>query len=353
MGKKLKELVDVTRGKIIGDPSLMLSGVSSLEKAGQADVVYVESPRYFSELEKCGAGVIIVSAPHYERLRADGLIQKEQTCLIVENPHVAFAQISQLFTPLPEITPGIHPSAVVDSSSDISPLAQVCALAVIEADVVIGEHAFIGAGVWLGVGSHIGDHTRVHANVSIYPETSIGKFCLIHAGSVIGSEGFGHARDQGEWVRLPQTGKVRLGDHVRVGANTTIDRGSLEDTVIEDGVKLDNGIQIGHNVKIGEDTAMAAHSAIGGSTRIGKRCAFGGLVGSGAHVTISDDVFVTAMSGINSDIKEPGAYSSTLQVMPASDWNRNFARFRQLDKLARQVRLNSSKLKTAKGSEHD
>ena len=353
MGILLKDFADVTNGRIVGDPGLKLTGVSSLENAIESDIVYVESPKYFDQLQHCHAGAVILSSDHLERLQNQGLIKDGQTCLIVDNPHAAFARVSQMFHPLAEVIPGIHPSAVVDASAIIAASAEIGPQVVVEADVEIGEHVSVGPGCWLGSGSRIGSHTRVHANVSIYPGAGIGEHCLIHAGAVIGSEGFGHANDNGQWVRLPQTGNVRIGDNVRIGANTTVDRGSLEDTVIEDGVKLDNGIQIGHNVKIGQDTAMAAHSAIAGSVRIGKRCAFGGLAGVGPHVSISDDVFVTAMSGINSDIKQPGAYSSTLQVMPAADWNRNFARFRQLDKLARQVRSIASALKNSKGKNHD
>jgi len=353
VGILLKELAEATDGELLGDPGLAVSGASSLTAATGADIVYIESPKYFSLLADCKAGVIVLSAEILQRLRSDGVIDDQQACLVVDNPHAAFARISQLFHPLPDVIPGVHASAVIHASASIADTAHISACVVIEENVEIGEHVSIAPGCWLGAGSRIGDRTRVHANVSIYPETSIGENCLIHAGAVIGSEGFGHARDDGQWIRLPQTGKVVIGDHVRIGANTTVDRGSLEDTVIGDGVKLDNGIQIGHNVQIGRDTAMAAHSAIGGSTRIGERCALGGLVGSGAHVNIADDVFITAMSGVNSDIKQPGAYSSTLQVMPAADWNRNFARFRQLDKLARQVRSIASKLKLSKGSNHD
>jgi UDP-3-O-[3-hydroxymyristoyl] glucosamine N-acyltransferase len=196
----------------------------------------------------------------------------------------------------------------------------------------------------LGAGSSVGENTVLVARVSIYPGVSVGKRCIVHAGAVLGSDGFGLARDGARWVKLPQLGSLRVGDDVEVGANTTIDRGAMDDTVVEDGVKLDNQIHIGHNVSIGAHTAMAACVGIAGSTRIGRGCAIGGGSCIAGHIELCEGVQIAAMSGVSRSLREPGIYASGIAVEPVEKWRRNSARFRHLDKLARRVKALESRL---------
>jgi UDP-3-O-[3-hydroxymyristoyl] glucosamine N-acyltransferase len=208
---------------------------------------------------------------------------------------------------------------------------------VIEQGVRLGERVSIGAGSFVGSGCDLGVGTRLWSNVTLYPDVRLGKRVRVNAGAVIGAPGFGFAEDGGRWVRIPQVGRVLIGDDVDVGANTTIDRGAIGDTVIENGVILDNLIQIAHNVHIGENTAIAGCTAIAGSVRIGRRCRIAGGVGITGHLSIADDVVVTAMSLVIKSITRPGVYSSGLPLQPNRQWRRSMVRLQQLDELARRI----------------
>jgi UDP-3-O-[3-hydroxymyristoyl] glucosamine N-acyltransferase len=220
----------------------------------------------------------------------------------------------------------------VDATAWIGPTA------VVEEGAEIGPRVFVGPGCVIGAGCRIGEDSRLVARVTLSERTQVGKRVLIHPGAVIGREGFGFAKDGERWVRIPQLGRVRLGDDVEIGANTTVDRGALEDTVIADGAKLDNLIQIGHNCLIGENTAMAACSGISGSTRIGRNCTIAGAVGMAGHLEIGDNVHFTGMAMVTRSFQQPGLYSSGIPAMPNADWRRNAARFRHLDDLAKRLK---------------
>ena len=244
---------------------------------------------------------------------------------------------------------GIHASATVAKDARVHPEAHIGAQCSIARGADIGPRAYVGPGCVVEENASIGEDTRLVANVTLCKYVRIGKRAILHPGVVIGADGFGIANDNGVWVKVPQIGSVVIGDDVEIGANTTIDRGALENTVIEDGVKLDNLIQVGHNVHIGAHTAVAACVAIGGSARIGKRCAIGGAASIGGHLEIADDVHLTATSAVPNSIKEAGVFSSGVPIIQENKaWKKNVARIRHLDEIARRLRAVEKRLKELK-----
>jgi UDP-3-O-[3-hydroxymyristoyl] glucosamine N-acyltransferase len=264
--------------------------------------------------------------------------------LISPNPYLTFALAATLLHPQEPVVGGIHRSAVVDPSASVDPSAAIGPMVVIESDVWIGPRVFVGPGSIVGAGVEIGEDSRLMARVTLCAGTRVGKRALIFPGAVIGRPGFGFAKDGERWVRIPQVGRAVLGDDVEIGANTTVDRGAIEDTVIGDGVKLDNQIQIGHNVRIGEHSAMASNCGISGSTRIGRCCTIAGAVGMAGHLTIGDHVHFTGMAMVTRSFTEVGSYSSGIPAMPSAEWRRNVARFRHLDELTRRVKQLEARL---------
>jgi UDP-3-O-[3-hydroxymyristoyl] glucosamine N-acyltransferase len=248
---------------------------------------------------------------------------------VTDNPRLAFARLVTLLYPEPEHTPGVHPTAVIAAGVRVPASATVGPLAVIEEGVELGERSWVGPGCILQRGARVGEETRLVARVSLYPGVELGARCLVHAGAVIGADGFGLAADGGSWVKISQVGSVRIGNDVEIGANTTVDRGAIGDTVIGEGAKLDNQIQVGHNVIIGAHTAIAACTGISGSTTIGKRCMVGGMVGFAGHLTIADDVVITGCSLVSASIREPGSYSSGMPTVPTRAWRRMVAHLRR------------------------
>jgi UDP-3-O-[3-hydroxymyristoyl] glucosamine N-acyltransferase len=249
--------------------------------------------------------------------------------LVDSNPYLAYARIAMLMYPAATAAAGIHPSTVVASGARIAASASVGPLCVIETGAVLGERVQVGAGCTILAGASVGDDTQLMPRVTLYPAVSIGARCLLHAGAVIGADGFGFAADAGRWVKVPQVGSVRVGDDVEIGANTTIDRGAIGDTIVESGAKLDNQIQVGHNVVIGAHTAIAACTGISGSTTIGQRCMIGGMVGFAGHLTIADDVTVTGCSLVSASIREAGSYSSGMPTVETRLWRRMVANLRR------------------------
>jgi len=313
-----------------GDPDLRVTRVGTLESAESDCITFLANPRYRKFLAATSAGAVIVEPRFADECAGAALISK--------NPYATYARIAAVLHPAPAARPGIHPSASIDPTANIDSTSAIGAHAVIGASVRIGARAVVGPGCVIMEQAQIGEDTRLVANVTICQTVQIGDRCLVHPGVVIGADGFGLAPDRGEWIKVPQVGSVRICSDVEIGANTTIDRGAIEDTVIEDGVKLDNQIQIGHNVRIGAHTVMAGMSGVSGSTTIGQRCMIAGQVGIGGHITICDDVFVTGKSFVSTSIRKPGYYSSGLTVDEAARFRKNAARFNQLDELARDVR---------------
>jgi UDP-3-O-[3-hydroxymyristoyl] glucosamine N-acyltransferase len=265
-------------------------------------------------------------------------------CLVAANPYLAYAKASMLFSPIPPERTGTHASAQVHATATISKSASVAANVVVGANTFIGDNVRIGANSVIGSACHIADATQLYPNVIFYDGVKIGKRGIVHSGAVIGSDGFGFAFDGTRYHKIAQLGGVTLGDDVEVGAGTSIDRGALEDTVVESGVKIDNQVQIAHNVRVGANTVVCGCSAIAGSSVVGKNCIIAGGVGVINHVTICDGVTVTAMSLVNQSITKPGVYSSGTGLSDSASWKKNIVRFRHLDELwKRLLRLEKSK----------
>ena len=315
---------------MLGDPDVTIDRVAVLDAAGPSAVAFLSNRRYRPYLESTKAGAVILG-PEYAHACP-------VPALVLDNPYLGYARAATLLSPVVEAAPCVSSSAVIDSSATVSPDASVGPHCVIEAGASVGAGTCLGAGSFLGRGSSIGSHGRIAARVVICQGVHIGARTIIHPGVVVGADGFGIANDDGIWVKIPQFGGVRVGDDVEIGANTTIDRGALEDTVIENGVKLDNLVQIGHNVHVGAHTAIAACSAIGGSARIGSRCTIAGAVSIAGHLEIADDVHLTATSAVSNTIREAGIYSSGMPAQENRVWRRNIARLRQLDDMARRLR---------------
>ena len=312
-----------------GDGAVEIDAVATLSGAGPRQLSFLSNPRYRSQLAGTAAGIVV--------LRGEDAAGLDRTVLVAHDPYVAFAKIAALFDPPPVASPGVHPSAVVDASAEVDTAAEVGPLAVIGARSRVGAGAIVGPGCVIGEDCVIGAGSRLVARVTLVRRVRLGERVLIHPGAVLGADGFGLAMDGGRWIKVPQQGGVSIGDDCEIGANTTIDRGAIEDTVLEEDVRLDNQIQVGHNVRIGAHTAMAGCVAIAGSAVIGRYCLVGGAAGIVGHITICDRVVIQAMSLVTSSIDVPGEYSSGTPLMDARSWRRSAARFRQLDALARQV----------------
>ncbi|SHK82780.1 UDP-3-O-[3-hydroxymyristoyl] glucosamine N-acyltransferase [Marinobacter antarcticus] len=327
---RLGEIAKALGAELRGDPEVRVSGLATLQAAGPDQLSFLANPAYARHMADTRAAAVILSPV------AAG--DRPNNVLLLDNPYLGYARLSHWFDPAPVAPPGIHPAAVVDASAIIATSASIGPNAVIEADVVIGEQVVIGAGCVIGARTSIGPGSIIRARVTLAHDVVIGQRCHILSGAVIGSDGFGFANEKGQWHRIAQLGRVILGDDVEVGANTTIDRGALDDTIIGNGVKLDNLIQIAHNVRIGDHSAMAAMVGIAGSTRIGSHCVFGGASGVAGHLEIANGVHLTGMTLVTGDIREPGVYSSGTSADTNRRWRKNAVRFRQLDALARRVK---------------
>jgi UDP-3-O-[3-hydroxymyristoyl] glucosamine N-acyltransferase len=330
----LAELAERFHLQLRGDGSLAIDGVGTLEAATARQLTFLANPHYRSRLAGTRAGAVVLRTADAEACRG--------ACLIAADPYVAFAKIAALFERTAAPAPGVHPSAVVAASATVAASASVgpfCFIgdgAVVDAGAVLGPHCSVGERC------RVGAQARLVARVTLVRDVTLGKRVLVHPGAVIGADGFGlafdpGAPDQGGWIKVPQLGGVRVGDDCEIGANTTIDRGALDDTVLEDDVHLDNQIQIAHNVIIGAHTAMAGCAAVAGSARIGRNCLIGGGAGIVGHIRIADRVTITARTLVTHSIDAPGEYSSGTPVQDNRAWRRNAARFKHLDELARRV----------------
>jgi UDP-3-O-[3-hydroxymyristoyl] glucosamine N-acyltransferase len=325
----LREIVARLGGEALGEVSTPLTGVATLDSAGPSQIAFLANPKYRSRLAGTRAGAVILGPGDRDAAAIPRIVS--------ENPYAYYARTVALFNPAREPLPGVHPTAQVGSGARIAPGAEVGAFAVVGAGCAIGDGAVIGAHAVLGERVGVGEHTRLHAHVTVYDGCTIGARCVLHSGVVIGADGFGMARDAGRWVKIPQVGAVRIGDDVEVGANTTIDRGALDDTLIGDGVKLDNQIQIAHNCVIGAHTVIAGCTGISGSVTIGRDCLIGGGVGIVGHLEICDGVTISGFSFVTKSITEPGTYTSGMPAMPHAEWLRNTVHLRRLDDLARRI----------------
>ena len=338
----LREIARRFGGEIAGDPDFEVSGVATLESAGPDRIAFLANARYLPQLKATRAGAVIVGEPARAATRLPRIV--------CANPYAYFARVSALFHPEPAPRPGAHATAVIDASARVAADAQVGPCAVIESGADIGPGCIIGAGCFIGEGAAIGAGTRLYPNVTVYHGCVIGARVILHSGVVIGADGFGIAMERGRWVKVPQVGRVVIADDVEIGANTTVDRGALDDTVIEEGVKLDNQIQVAHNVRIGAHTAIAACTGIAGSARIGKNCRIGGASGIAGHITIADGVEISTYTLITKSIDRPGIYTGAYAFEPHRDWLRNAAQLRHLAELAQRVRKLEKRPKQRKRS---
>ncbi|MBA3929682.1 UDP-3-O-[3-hydroxymyristoyl] glucosamine N-acyltransferase [Pseudoxanthomonas japonensis] len=312
-----------------GDADLRIDGVATLARAEPGQLAFLANSRYRVQLADSRASLVV--------LRADDAGEAAGTVLVAKDPYTAFAKMAALFERKSAREPGVHPSAVIDPTARIASSAYVGPFVMVGAHSIVGEGSVIGPGCVIGDDCVVGDGCDLIARVTLVTRVRLGQRVLVHPGAVIGADGFGLAMDSGHWIKVPQLGGVVVGDDCEIGANTTIDRGALDDTVLEEDVRLDNQIQIGHNVRIGAHTAMAGCSAAAGSARIGRYCLIGGGAGVLGHLEICDRVVVTAMSLVTSSITEPGEYSSGTPLTDNRTWRKNAARFKQLDALARRV----------------
>ena len=305
-------------------------GVGTLSSATAEQLSFLANPRYRGQLGDTAAGVVV--------LHADEADARTGTALLARDPYVAFAKIAALFERKPVRTAGIHPTAVVDASAQVDPAAHVGPHVSIGARSRIGAGASIGPGCVIGDDCEVGEGCELVARVTLVTRVRLSRRVLVHPGAVLGADGFGIAMDRGHWIKVPQLGGVLVGDDCEIGANTTIDRGALGDTVLEEDVRLDNQIQVGHNVRIGAHTAMAGCSAVAGSASIGRHCLVGGGAGILGHLEVCDRVVITAMSLVTHSIREPGEYSSGTPLMDNRSWRKSAARFKQLDDIARRCK---------------
>lgn len=319
-----------------GNPDQHIERLAPIESAASSDLSFVVNQRYIAALEKTCAGAVIVT----EALagKAPG------NCLVSADPYASYARASWLLTPDSQAEPGVHATAQVHASASVAASAAIGPYAVVEADCCIGEDVVIGAHCFLGQCVQLGAGSRLFPRVTVYPGCTLGAACRVQSGAVIGAEGFGYAPATDGWLSIHQTGKVRIGDRVHIGANTTIDRGALDDTVIADGVILDNQIQIAHNVQIGENTAIAGCVGIAGSTHIGRNCQIGGACNIVGHLTIADNVVLNAASLVTQSIDKPGRYSSGMPLQRSSVWRRTYVTLGKLDELVKRVRRLERKL---------
>jgi len=336
MGIRLGDLVERFGGQLVGDPDLEVQAIAPLDTAGASHISFLSNSKLRALAAQSQAAALILSPLDDPTVAAT----YEGARIVTTNPYAYFARAAQYFVSLTEIAPvpGIHPSAVVAPGATVDPTAHIGPHVTIEEGAVIGAHVVIDAGCFVGVDAAIGEHTHLFANVTFHGRCRIGKRGILHSGAVIGTDGFGFAVEAGVYIKIPQTGRVLIGDDVDIGANTTIDRGALEDTVIEDGVKLDNQIQIGHNCHIGAHTAMAGCVGVAGSAKIGSRCTFGGAAMVLGHLEIADNVHISSGSMVSRSVLEPGQYTGFYPLAKNAEWERSAAIVRNLDSMRAKIR---------------
>ncbi len=336
----LSEVVARLGGELCGDPSLPIDRIGPLQGATPGTMAFLANPKYQAQLAGSAAGCVIVAPAVREAAVARG------AAIVTPDPYLYFARLTQWWAEMRRVAPslGVHPSAVVEEGALVDPQASVGPLAFIGTGAVVAAGAVIGSHCHVGAFAHVGAGTRLAAHVTLGERCHIGERGIVHSGAVIGADGFGFAPHQGRWEKIEQLGAVRIGDDVEIGANTCVDRGALDDTVIEDGVKLDNLIQIAHNVHVGAHTAMAGCVAIAGSTRIGRHCTVGGASSIVGHIEIADHVHISDCTLITRSIRQPGHYSGAFPFDDNANWEKNAATLRHLHALRERVKALEKKL---------
>ncbi|SFB97593.1 UDP-3-O-[3-hydroxymyristoyl] glucosamine N-acyltransferase [Polaromonas sp. OV174] len=350
MTLRLVDIVQSLAGKaqaeLLGDPELLIQGLSTLEAAGPQDLSFLSHPKYLGKLAQSGAACVVVGPAAREAALSRG------PCIVVDDPYHYFALITQLWKArlVPAPAPSLHPAAYIDPGAILAPGVSVGAFACIAAGAVIGEGAQIAEHCVIGRDVVIGAGSRLSARVTVAYGCRVGERCLIHPGAVIGADGFGFAPHDGEWVKIEQLGAVQIGNDVEIGANTCIDRGALQDTVLEDGVKLDNLVQIGHNVRIGRHSAMAGCAGVAGSATIGAHCTVGGGAIVLGHLSLADHVHVSAASVVTRSISKPGHYTGLFPIDDNAAWEKNAATLKQLHSLRERLKQTEKTLARDQGT---
>jgi UDP-3-O-[3-hydroxymyristoyl] glucosamine N-acyltransferase len=349
MSTRLRKLVERLGGRLIGDEDTEVSGIAPLDVADASHITFLSNPKLRAKAAHSKASAMILSA-------ADDAVVSATfrgARIVVDNPYAYFARVAQLFVQQNAmvVVPGIHPSASVHPDARIGAGACIGAYVTVEADATIDNGAVIDPGCFIGKSARIGADTHFFANVAFHAGCEIGQRGIIHSGAVIGADGFGFANDGGVWVKIPQTGRVVIGDDVEIGANTSIDRGALADTIIEDGVKLDNQIQIGHNCHIGAHTLMSGCVGVAGSAKIGKYCMFGGAAMVLGHLTIADHVHISAGTMVSRSILEPGQYTGFYPLAKNADWEKSAVIVRNLGTMREKIRELEKTIKSLIGKQ--
>jgi UDP-3-O-[3-hydroxymyristoyl] glucosamine N-acyltransferase len=323
------------RATLRGSAEQRICSVAPLATASATDLAFLANPRYRRDAQASRAGAIVLSAQDAEALAAR---PAAGTLVVVDVPYAWFALATQMLHPRAAVRAGIEPGARVDPSARIDPLAAVGAGAFVGADAVVGRGAVVGPGAHLGARAELGADSLLYPRAVVLDDCTLGERCIVHSGAVIGADGFGFAPLDGRWIKIPQLGRVVIGDDVEVGANTTIDRGTMGDTIVESGVKLDNQIQIGHNCFVGANTIMAGCVGVAGSARIGRNCMIGGSAGIAGHLSIADGCVIGPATVVSGSIETPGHYTGFFPIMKNREWERAAAIIRQLDELRRRIR---------------
>lgn len=336
MSTRLGDLVERLGGRLIGDADKQVVGIAPLSDADASHITFLSNPKFRAQAAQTRAAALILSAADDDVVGPD----YPGARIVTANPYAYFARAAQYFASLNAhvAPPGIHRTAFVDSSAQVSASASIGPHVAIEAGAQVGDDCVIGAGCFIGRNARVGAGTQFHPRVTFLEGCKIGERGIVHSGAVIGADGFGFANESGAWIKIPQTGAVSIGNDVEIGANTTIDRGALADTVIEDGVKLDNQIQIGHNCHIGAHTAMAGCVGVAGSAIIGKHCTFGGAAMVLGHLTIADNVHISSGSMVSRSIHDPGQYTGFYPLAKNAEWEKSAVIVRNLPSMREKIR---------------
>lgn len=326
----LAQLATLLDAQLAGEPEMPLVRLATFEQAKEGDITFVSDKKLLTKLDSCSASAIVLPTTLMENYQGNALF--------MDNPYVGYALLARLFDTTPNLSANIAPSAEIHESAKIGENVAIAANVVIEAGVTVADNCQISANVVIGQNSIIGSGSKIYPNVTVYHNCEMGKNCMIHANSVIGSDGFGNVPYQGTWVKIPQIGRVIIGDDVEIGSSTSIDRGALSDTIIGNGVKIDNQCQIAHNVVIGEHTVIAGGSNVAGSTKLGKNCILGGSVAMNGHLTITDNVVVTGDSMVMRNINEAGVYSSGVPATKNRAWRKTTAYTLKIENLFKRVK---------------
>ena len=334
----LKFLAEKLDGEVRGDDNVEISKIATLSQAKEGDISFCSNPKYIKDLKETKASAVLITEEALEFCNTNAIV--------LSNPYMALAKVMEMFDKSPKPSGKIHNKAVISASAEIGSNVTIGANAVIGEGVVLGDNVVIGACATIDDGTKIGDDSIIKPNVSICYDVVIGERCIVHQNTVVGSDGFGNAKDEsGEWIKIPQLGRVVIGNDVEIGSNACIDRGAIDDTIIHNNVKIDNLVQVAHNVIIGDSTAIAGQVGIAGSTKIGKNCLVGGQAAITGHIDICDNAMIGGAANVGKSVTKPGVYYAAFEAKPRMEWGRFVARLTKIEKLLARVKELEKKVK--------